>query len=259
MPYMGGKSSGRNDGNGAWIASLLPVVAPGMVYAEPFAGMLGVLLQRAPAPIEIVNDLDGRVVNWWTMVRDQPSEFARRIALTPHSRAVYEAAESRVYANPARVGLEAALDFTIILLQSLRRGNESGTWGCREDGRFNGEWSAGLEDRLSALAKRMRRVQLECGDAIPLVERLGRLPHAVVYCDPPYEAVRDYTERVDKESLGVILSVARARVAISGYGDEWDYLGWHKETRTAQALRQNKGNYRRESLWTNYEPPHRLL
>ena len=258
MPYMGGKSTGRNDGNGEWIASLLPPVAPGMVYAEPFAGMLGILLQRPPAPNEIVNDLDGRVINWWRCVRDEPDEFARLVALTPHSRSVYEAAERRIADDPSRTGMTAALDFTIVLLQSLRRGNESGTWGRRQDGKFNGEWSAGLEDRIAALSRRLRRVQFECGDAVPLIRQIGALPHAV-YCDPPYADVQDYAANVDGDALREALSRAQARVAVSGYGGEWDSLGWRKEAREAQAMRPRSGNRWREALWMNYEPEHRLL
>ena len=44
------------------------------------------LLNRPPSPIETYNDLDGEVVNFFRVLRDQPDELIRRIALTPFSR-----------------------------------------------------------------------------------------------------------------------------------------------------------------------------
>ena len=135
MPYLGGKSATRKDGNGAWITSLLPPVVRGQVYCEPFAGMLGVLLQRRKAAQEIVNDIDDRIVNWWRVVRDQPEEFARSIRYTPHSRVEFEAATERM-ANPhEHHDVMRAVDFTIISLQSITRGqSQRSYWLRRQDG-----------------------------------------------------------------------------------------------------------------------------
>ena len=45
-------------------------------YIEPFAGSLAVLLQKDPMPREIVNDLDGFVVNFWRAVKFDPEQTA---------------------------------------------------------------------------------------------------------------------------------------------------------------------------------------
>ena len=260
MPWMGSKSSARKDGNGVWIASLLPPIVPNQLYVEPFAGMLGILLQRQRATYEIANDIDGRVVNWWRVVREQPEALARLIAYMPHSRAEFEAAHARITEDPARTGLDAALDFTVITLQSLTRGNAGSGW-IRDHGPAGRrtDWSAGLQGRIDALAQRLRRVQLECGDAIPLIEQTARHSHAVLYCDPPYSGTTGYAHSVDRDALRDALLTARASVAISGDGDEWDHLGWRKETRNATVLRGATGSRRRETLWMNYDPVYRLV
>ena len=69
MQWWGGKAATRPGGSNRWIRSRLPVRS---AYVEPFAGMLGVLLARPRVSVEVVNDLDGRVVNWWTQVRGPP-------------------------------------------------------------------------------------------------------------------------------------------------------------------------------------------
>ncbi|WP_025273422.1 DNA adenine methylase [Haloglycomyces albus] len=55
-------------------------------YIEPYAGSLAVLLAKHPARMETANDLDGDLVQFWTMLRDRTEELERACALTPHSR-----------------------------------------------------------------------------------------------------------------------------------------------------------------------------
>ena len=55
-------------------------------YCEPFAGSGAVLLNRPPSGVETYNDLDGEVVNFFRVLRDDPDELQRKMALTPFSR-----------------------------------------------------------------------------------------------------------------------------------------------------------------------------
>ena len=56
-------------------------------YVEPFGGSAAVLLAKQPSPVEVLNDMDGDLVNFWFVLRDYPAELERRLALTPYSRA----------------------------------------------------------------------------------------------------------------------------------------------------------------------------
>jgi DNA adenine methylase len=66
-----------------WILSQFPEHE---TYVEPFGGAMGVLLNKQPAHFEIYNDLDGEVVNFFRVLRDQPDELIRLIELTPYAR-----------------------------------------------------------------------------------------------------------------------------------------------------------------------------
>src|SRR5437660_9239549 len=65
---------------------LLPLLPPAHHYCEPFGGSAAVLLNRAPSPVETYNDLDGEVVNFFRVLRDDAERVMRAIALTPFSR-----------------------------------------------------------------------------------------------------------------------------------------------------------------------------
>lgn len=69
-----------------WIASTFP---PHRVYVEPFAGSAAVFFRKHPSPIEVLNDLDGSVINFFRVLRAQPDALIRAIELTPFARDEY--------------------------------------------------------------------------------------------------------------------------------------------------------------------------
>ena len=60
---------------------------PHQCYAEPFVGMGGVFLRRTTRPkSEIINDLNGEIVNLFRIVREHPEELARQFRWVLTSR-----------------------------------------------------------------------------------------------------------------------------------------------------------------------------
>lgn len=75
------------------IVALMP---PHRSYLEPFFGSGAVLFNKPPSAIETVNDIDGDIVNFFTILREYPTELAADIAMTPYSREVFnDAHENR--------------------------------------------------------------------------------------------------------------------------------------------------------------------
>src|SRR5438270_9532230 len=65
---------------------LLPLLPDCYHYCEPFAGSAAVILNRKPSPVETYNDLDGEVVNFFRVLRDEKERLIEAIGLTPFSR-----------------------------------------------------------------------------------------------------------------------------------------------------------------------------
>lgn len=55
-------------------------------YVEPFGGGCNLLLRKPPSKVEVYNDLDGDVVNFFRVLREKMPELLRAIELTPYSR-----------------------------------------------------------------------------------------------------------------------------------------------------------------------------
>lgn len=255
-----GSKNGRH-AVGRWVAGKLPPVAADQIYIEPFAGMLGCLLQRPPAQCEIVNDLNGHLLAWWTAVRDHPQELARLLDATPKSRQQYndcrdllariETGEEAV--SPARHGWAAAVVVTQSHAHNLQLNS-----GWHQN--HNPHPQQNPARRVLLLADRVRNVMLENRPGEELVEAWAPRPQAVIYCDPPYPsaaAVYSHTA-VDADRMLDAFRGAQAKIAVSGYpADPWTALedhGWRRFTMcTVSKMGDRRG--RREVLWANYDPP----
>ena len=270
LPYPGSKSMGAGQGAGADILKLLPTDA--QHYCEPFAGMLGILLNRPPAALETVNDLNGDIVNWWRVVRDKPHELAEVCLFTPNARAELAACEVD---DPNDSDVERARKFTVKCVQALMTTKDgSYRWRRCVTSRSSTNWhtlhNKMLDGRIIAIAQRMAMVQIECRDALEIVDRFKVEPSVLLYVDPPYKVVGDllYNCQVDHDALTDLLLQANCRIALSGYPGEYPALeadGWHRvDFACAMSMAAvSSGSHqadrtRTECLWLNYDPPGQL-
>lgn len=241
-----------------WINSLLPREHK-VTYVEPFAGMLSVLLIRPPSWTEIANDLNDRVVNWWQVVRDKPDELFHKMAFSPISETDFHYCRNTIDEGSE---VDRAMKFGVLLTNSVSALETRGTFGVRYSVANYAKRSRDFErflEHCHAVANRLRNVQLLNRDAIELLERLQGIPHAVIYCDPPYPSRRnEYGQDVkDYDALAETLLRQSGRVAISGVGDEWNHLGWERHERpiTRRMGVRKPGQLQRpdtEVVWTNY-------
>ncbi len=246
---------------------LLPLLPKAHHYCEPFAGSGAVLLNRDPAKIETYNDVDGEVVNFFRMLRDNPEELQRAIALTPFAREEFH----RAITGSARgvTDLERARRFYVLARQTrtgLAQSATLGRWAnCKDTSRAGmsgvvSRWLGGIEG-LPDIATRLIRVQIENRPALDVI-RLYDSPGTLFYCDPPYlhdtrgdSAAYGYEMKDDEHiDLSVALRQCKGKVAISGYrNDLMDrlYEGWRRFDAPAKQAHSIK-QMRFECLWMNY-------
>ena len=170
---------------------LLPLLLESHHYCEPFAGSAAVLLNRNPSPVETYNDIDGEVVNFFRVLRDQPEELIRAISLTPFSREEYYNA---IHEETQSINtVECARRFYIKARQTrtgLAQTASLGRWAnCKNTSRAGmsgvvSRWLGGI-NALDTIAQRLIRVQIENRPAIDVIS-LYDSSQTLFYCDPPY-------------------------------------------------------------------------
>ncbi len=229
LRYYGGKWRQAN-----WIISQLP---PHYTYVEPFGGGAGVLLQKPPATFEVYNDLDSNVVTFFRVLRTREQELVRAIELTPWSREELR----KAYESYNGDDLEIARRFYVRCWQSY--GHLHGGWRYQHSD--NGysiveQWNK--VDYLYRIARRLKKVQIENGDALRIIERYDT-PRTLFYVDPPYVHDTRYRkngyahEMTDEQhrQLATRLNGIQGMAIVSGYhSDLYDeiYRDWHTVEKT---------------------------
>jgi DNA adenine methylase len=247
---------------------LLPQLPQAHHYCEPFAGSAAVLLNRDPAPVETYNDLDGEVVNFFRVLRDQAQSLVEQIELTPFSREEFAGACDL---DPDLPPLERARRFYVRARQvrsGLAQTATVGRWAnCKKTSRAGmsgviSRWFGGVE-YLPGIAHRLLRVQIENRPAEEVIA-LYDSPDTLFYCDPPYlhqtrGDARAYGHEMsedDHRALAGILNGVAARVVLSNYDcplmDEiYDGSRWRKVVGPRKTNHTTKGT-RQEVIWLNY-------
>lgn len=248
-----------------WLLPNLPVCHH---YCEPFGGSGAILLNKAPSPVETYNDLDGEVVNFFRMLRDNSDELIRQIALTPFSREEFAIACD---IDSSLTSIERARRFYVRARQvrtGLAQTATLGRWAnCKNTSRSGmsgviSRWMGGVA-QLETIANRLLRVQIENRPAIELIG-LYDDENTLFYCDPPYI----HSTRGDKNAysfemtdaqhieLAKVLNNVKGKVAISNYSCElMDELypspKWTKIYAPAKQINSTH-DVRQEVLWINY-------
>lgn len=246
---------------------LLPLLPKAHHYCEPFAGSAAVLLNREPSPVETYNDMDGEVVNFFRVLRDQGPELERAIALTPFAREEFHHAITASARDASK--LERARRFYVLARQTrtgLAQSATLGRWAnCKNTSRAGmsgvvSRWLGGVE-ALGDIAERLIRVQIENRPAVDVI-RLYDGPETLFYCDPPYlhdtrgdsSAYGYEMDDGEHADLAVTLHRCKGKVAVSGYrNDLMDrlYEGWRRFDAPAKQAHSIK-KLRFECLWMNY-------
>src|SRR5947209_198902 len=65
------------------IVAMLP---PHNAWVEAFCGSAAITFAKKPAPIEVINDKHGEIVNLFDQIRHNDEELCRAVALTPYAR-----------------------------------------------------------------------------------------------------------------------------------------------------------------------------
>ena len=257
--WYGGKYGHLN-----WLLPLLPAAHH---YCEPFAGSAAVLLNRLPAKVETYNDVDGEVVNFFKILREDADALTRAIALTPFSREEFYRAVTET--DESLPPLERARRFYVRARQArtgLAQTATLGRWAnCKNTSRAGmsgviSRWLGGVE-ALGGIAARLLRVQIENRPALDII-RLYDSPGTLFYCDPPYphesrgddNAYGFEMDEAEHRELADSLRSAKGKVAVSGYRcDLMDrlYGGWRRFDAEAKHCHSVK-QLRQECLWMNY-------
>ncbi|MGA7796724.1 MAG: DNA adenine methylase [Candidatus Acidiferrales bacterium] len=229
-------------------------------YCEPFGGGASVLLAKEPSPIEVFNDLDGELVNFFRVLRDPrlSARLRRSLEHTPYARVEFLLAQ-----QPTDDPVEAARRFMVRQRQSFA--GKGGEWSFSVAKSQRGvssavmRWRAGIE-RLPAVHERLRGVQIEHDDWAKVMHRYDG-PETLHFLDPPYiRSLRveggyryELSESDHRELVARLLTV-KGMVILCAYNHvkihgPLERAGWKKVDYDVAAQSSDHRARRLETLW----------
>lgn len=236
-----------------WIVSYFP---EHKIYLEPFCGSCSVLFAKPKSFVEIVNDLDGRIINMFEQIRANPEQLAALLWATPYSKQNW---------RDNHVSNDKLEDARLLMAQGCQfycgNGNTS-TWAidkCSAPHKPKSEVWADWFLRIMPAANRLRSVQILNEDGLKAIERVGQKEDALIYVDPPYFGhEKEYRFQIDYQNMVDILHESKAKVVVSEYvtADEY-WKHWNRvEKTTAGRARtgahNTKAKEKTEVLYLNF-------
>ena len=236
-------------------AEIVEQFAPHYHYVEPYFGSGAVFFSKAPSGHELLNDLNGLVVNLFRVLRDRTEDLCWALEATPWSREEYD--NSHVVTGDA---LENARRFVVRVWQAHASDLAKKTgWknrGSRQRaGGMSVRWQK-VPNELRALALRLQDAEIEHRPALEVIRRFS-VADCLIYADPPYlHSTRTQTmyaeEMTEVEHVAMLAALLEhpGPVVLSGYANELydDALdGWRKVI--VKPPKVEKGAVRAEVLW----------
>lgn len=180
VPWIGGK--------GRLVDDILPLFPAHECYVEPFCGAAALFFNKQPSAVEVLNDVNGDMVNLYRVVQHHLEEFVRQFKWALSSRQVFKWLQDT---RPETLtDIQRAARF--FYLQRL-------AFGGKVEGQSFGTATTSppklnllrIEEELSAAHLRLADTCIEHLDWSACVARYDR-PHTLFFCDPPYWDTEGY-------------------------------------------------------------------
>jgi DNA adenine methylase len=208
-------------------SKLLPFIPDHQTYVEVFAGGAALFFAKDTSPVEVMNDLDSGIVNFYRVLRD-PEKFKKfqfLVSLTPFSRAEHACCKAS-WAN-CEDDVERAHRWFVVNRMCYGGIFDSGFGKSVTAGRngmsTNVAGYLSTIDRLPQIAARLLKVQIENLNFREIIKGYDR-PETFFYLDPPYvlstrkgKAYRHEMTDQDHVELVELLLNIKGKAVLSGY------------------------------------------
>ncbi|EOD4106645.1 TPA: DNA adenine methylase [Citrobacter koseri] len=198
VPWIGGKRR--------LAKHILPLFPAHTCYVEPFSGAAALYFLKTPSKTEVINDINGELVNLYRVVKHHLEEFVRQFKWALVSRQIYKWLQDTP--EETLTDIQRAARFYYLQKQAFGGKVADHTFGTSTTSapRFN---LLRIEEELSMAHLRLSRTLIEHLDWQQCIKRYDR-PHTLFYCDPPYWGTEGYGVEFGLENYDHMAELARS-------------------------------------------------
>jgi len=199
---------------------ILPLIPEYHLYCEPFVGGAAVYFGKEPSAVEVINDLNEELINFYVTVKDYFAALNKKVKATLHSRRMHQQAWAIYCDSGQHDQVTRAWALWVLSTQGFSS-QLSKQWGYD---RIKGSMAIKVTNKkrqfTTELCERLERTQIECKDAISVIKSYD-CENAFFYIDPPYPNTQQahysgYTTS-DLESLLQVLKALKGKFLLSNY------------------------------------------
>lgn len=212
---------------------IIELIPDHTLYAEPFSGGAAVFFAKKPSTVEVLNDLNGELINFYQVIKNHFDELIAEINNTLHSRRLHKHAYA-IYSNPELFDSVKRAWAVWVLSSQGFSGKLDNVWGYDIGADSTSRKIYFNKTEFTEIYnRRLEKVQLENADALYII-RSRDSEGSFFYCDPPYfnsnmGHYKGYTKE-DFEELLQVLSTIQGKFLLSSYPSKLleEYTEKHK-------------------------------
>lgn len=244
------------------LKEILPLIPEHSLYCEPFCGGAAVFWAKEPSKVEVINDLNTEVINFYRVLKLHFDELYSLVQSTIHSRQLYD--DARVISSNPHLFSEVkrAWAFWVNTSQSFSSIIGGGWAYARKENTCEKKVDNAKLRFQEVFSNRLSRVQIESQDALRVIKSRDSVD-TFFYCDPPYPETDQghytgYTQH-HFNALLETLSNVKGRFLLSSFPNAElnkyaQRFGWiqTEHSKNLCATKINKGKKKVEVLTRNY-------
>lgn len=253
ITYYGGKQR--------LVSLILSLIPEHKLYCEPFVGGAAVFFAKEPSEIEIINDLNGEVVNFYRVCHSDFKKLEKLIHATPHSRQVHRETHDILKEAAKHDPVKRAWAFWVQTNMSF---SARIFGGYAYEKKSNGTQKRFVNKKIAFnkdVLERLEMVDIENNDALQVIKSRDT-EESFFYCDPPYfnsnmGHYKGYSEKDFEELLNTLANI-NGKFLLSSYpsGVLMKYTKnykWHTlEKSTGVSVTHQTDKIKTEVLTANY-------
>ena len=258
ISYYGGKQN--------LLKEILPLIPPHKIYVEPFSGGASVFWAKGPSKVEVLNDTNRMLVNFYEVLQNNNADLQQMIKATLNSEAQHREAY-KIYRNPRghnKIKRAWAVWMVTNFSYACKIGGgwkfDNGTDGSHNGVNFRNKRVLMLTNQYQ---ERLGSVQISARDANQVIKDRNT-PETFLYLDPPYPRTdqghyKGYTIADLTTTLDLLQDNFKGKFMLSNYDlPELQYYahrnGWKTKKIGMRCSAPKEMNRRKkEILVMNYE------
>jgi len=251
ISYYGGKQM--------MLRHILPLIPAHTIYTEVYFGGGAVFWGKEPSKVEVINDINGNVINFYNVLKTDYKALQQEVELTIHSRIVYKRAMVIYDVPQLFTPVQRAWAFWVAT--NMGHSSQVGSWALDHYGKCANKVQVKIEQFGQEYAERLRYATIENNDACYVLKHRDK-PEAFHYIDPPYVGADQghysgYTQANFNELLATMATL-EGKFMLSTYHNEEltkyckKHKWYQKEFVMQLAASNTKSKKKIEVVTTNY-------